>query len=490
MTDENINVNNSSENEEEKETEQTEVSAEQTVPAEEPQQVEPAAEPTQTAEPSYVYYWNGSAEPQSEKKGKKKNNGAKTFAIVMSVAFAIALLALASVLVFLPGSTAGNYGELSVRELAEIGKPYTVAIEVSGNSSVDKSFFSGIGSGFFMTENGYIITNYHVVEDATSIVVYTYNDGGEPNTYSGSFVGGDKTLDVALIRINPNGNEKFPVAPLGNSDEVHTGDPVVAIGTPDDLDYAWTVTKGYVTCENRITDNFSTGAQSFIQTDASLNPGNSGGPLINGRGEVIGIIRSRVVQTVNIYDESGNVTGYTIVPADGMGFAIPINQVVRLCESYMENDMKKPILGIKGHDVTEGYMYLVEDTTMTRVFEDGNGGYIYYELINGVVTSQTVTASRIAAGTLFTAAADGFWINSVDTDSGAYGKLKRGDIITSFDGTQLSMADGDGDGIVDKSPLNAVKEMLADKTAGDVVEVKYIRDGAEQSVNIRLSHKQ
>ena len=478
MTDENINVNNPSENEEKTTADQIEE-----------QKIIPTEDLTPT-EPSYVYYWNASRDSDEGKKEKKKNNGAKTFAIVMSVAFAIALMALASVLIFLPGAAAGNYGELTTQELAAIGKPYTVAIQVTGNSSKDNSFFSGIGSGFFMTDNGYIITNYHVIDDATSITVYTYNGGNEPRIYSGSFVGGDETLDVALIRINPDGFEKFPVAPLGNSDKVKTGDSVIAIGTPDDLDYAWTVTKGYVTCEKRVTDNFSLAEQTFIQTDTSLNPGNSGGPLINAKGEVVGIIRARVVQTADTYDENGNVTGYTIVPADGMGFAIPINQVKRLCQSYMDNDMKKPILGIKGNNVQSGSSYLVEGSTMTKVFERGSGEYVYFEMVGGSLVEVKISSERIEAGTLFTAAADGFWINSVNTDSGAYGKLKRGDIITSFDGTKLSMADGNNDGVVDKDPLTAVKEILDTKTAGDTVEVKYIRDGVEQSSSISLSPKQ
>ena len=158
-----------------------------------------------------------------------------------------------------------------------------------------------LGSGFIINQDGYILTNAHVIEDGGRIVV-TLQDGRE---FKGRVIGRDDKTDVALIKIEAPG--RLPVAPLGDSDGVRAGQWVIAIGNPFGFDHS--VTAGIVSARGRfIPGNYD----DFIQTDASINPGNSGGPLIDRRGGVIGINSA-------IYTRTGS--------SMGIGFAVPINLV-------------------------------------------------------------------------------------------------------------------------------------------------------------------
>ena len=166
----------------------------------------------------------------------------------------------------------------------------------------------GMGSGFVIDKEGHILTNYHVIEGADEIVVMLESDGKEKE-YSATLIGSDSKTDIALIKINrkPGDNTEFPFLELGSSENLEVGEWVVAIGNPFGLSH--TVTVGVVSALGR-----SIGAgpyDEFIQTDASITPGNSGGPLINIDGQVIGINTAII---------SGNAGGNV-----GIGFAIPIN---------------------------------------------------------------------------------------------------------------------------------------------------------------------
>jgi len=137
-----------------------------------------------------------------------------------------------------------------------------------------------LGSGFIISKDGYILTNYHVIKDADEISVSLVNK----EKFDAKVIGKDKTTDIALIKINPQ-KKDLPVLVLGDSDKIDVGDWVIAIGNPFGLGH--TVTQGIVSAKERII-----GAgpyDNFIQTDAAINPGNSGGPLINLKGEVVGI---------------------------------------------------------------------------------------------------------------------------------------------------------------------------------------------------------
>ncbi len=194
---------------------------------------------------------------------------------------------------------------------------------VAINSTVQTASYYGVsegtsaGSGFILTEDGYIITNYHVVEDATSIQVVTY-DGTE---YDARLVGYDSSNDLAVLDIEAEG---LSTAPLGDSADLNIGDMVVAIGNPLGT-LAATQTVGYVSGIDREVSTGGLTTISMIQTDAAINPGNSGGPLFNMQGEVIGITTAKYSGTTN--------SGATI---EGIGFAIPIDDVANLINDLID----------------------------------------------------------------------------------------------------------------------------------------------------------
>ncbi len=172
-----------------------------------------------------------------------------------------------------------------------------------------------LGSGVIVDKRGYILTNNHVVEEATKIQVRLDDDR---KTYTAKVIGTDVETDLALIKIE--GDKDFPVARLGNSDAVQVGDWVLAFGSPFGLQA--TVTAGIVSAKDRVNIPGSQQFQRFIQTDAAINPGNSGGPLVNMAGEVIGI-------NTAIYTSS---RGY-----DGVGFALPSNMAINVYNQLIKS---------------------------------------------------------------------------------------------------------------------------------------------------------
>ena len=183
----------------------------------------------------------------------------------------------------------------------------------------------GYGSGVIISKDGYIITNNHVVDQATEVSV-TLNDNRE---FTAKVVGTDPTSDIALLKIDGN---DFPYIPFGNSDALKVGEWVLAVGNPFNL--TSTVTAGIVSAKNRgniVGDD--QGIQSFIQIDAAVNPGNSGGALVNTRGELVGI-------NTAIYSQTGNFTGYA--------FAIPISTAGKVAADLKEyGSVQRAVLGIQ-----------------------------------------------------------------------------------------------------------------------------------------------
>ncbi len=188
----------------------------------------------------------------------------------------------------------------------------------------------GLGSGFIISQDGYILTNNHVVGDADKITV-RLNDGRE---FKAKTIGTDPNSDVALIKID--GSKNLPVLPLGDSDALEVGEWVMAIGNPFGLSH--TLTVGVVSAKGRNSVGIND-YEDFIQTDAAINPGNSGGPLINMKGEAIGI-------NTAIYSRSG---GYM-----GIGFAIPINMVKIIKKQLIKTGrVTRGYLGVTIQDLTE-----------------------------------------------------------------------------------------------------------------------------------------
>lgn len=216
-----------------------------------------------------------------------------------------------------------NDSTLSITEAFEKVAPAVVTVSTKGVTS--NGFFQqqyeGVGSGFIINEDGYILTNYHVIEGASEISV-TLSDN---TNVAAKVVNYDENQDVAMLKIT-DADVKVPaVVELGNSDELKQGESVIAIGTPLSSNLSQTVTNGIVSALNRNVETESGVMQNLIQTDASINPGNSGGPLVNTRGQVVGI---------NTMKATGDDT-------EGIGFAIPINDISDKIES-----LSKPILNL------------------------------------------------------------------------------------------------------------------------------------------------
>lgn len=187
---------------------------------------------------------------------------------------------------------------------------------------------TGIGTGFLITQDGYIITNQHVVNNAESVSVTMT---GQKDKIPATVVGQDYELDLAVLKIS---GSNYPTLPLGDSDKMRVGDGVIAIGEPYGLDH--TVTTGVVSAKGRPITIEDRNYKNLIQTDAAINPGNSGGPLLNLQGEVIAINTA-----VN-------------ASAQGIGFAIPINTAQGVLQQLMKGEkVIRPYMGIRMTDVTD-----------------------------------------------------------------------------------------------------------------------------------------
>ncbi|MEJ2216480.1 MAG: Do family serine endopeptidase [Gemmatimonadota bacterium] len=195
----------------------------------------------------------------------------------------------------------------------------------------------GAGSGFIYTKDGYIITNRHVVANATDVQV-TLLDG---RVFTAKVVGADPNTDIAVIKIDPKDGKPLPVSHIGNSDDLQVGDWVLALGNP--LGLQFTVTAGIVSAKGRsigILQNQGNGngqpnqsaLEAYIQTDASINPGNSGGPLVNLLGQVVGI-NSAIISSTGEYA--------------GQGFAIPVDLAIRVAKDLIKyGHVRRPRLGV------------------------------------------------------------------------------------------------------------------------------------------------
>lgn len=236
----------------------------------------------------------------------------------------------------IPQITNPNLDLSPVVEIAEQVGPAVVGVS---NRGIVRDFFGrtsveerGSGSGVIIDERGYIVTNHHVIDGATEILVSLADD----SVVEAQLVGSDSRTDLAVLKIDPKG-KKLPVAVLGDSTKLKTGELVVAIGNPLGIEFARSVTMGVVSATQR---TLTIGEEQFslIQTDAAINPGNSGGALVNSRGEVIGINSAKLV----------------ISGVEGMGFAIPISNAKPIIEELIEKGyVSRPYLGIFGTEVDE-----------------------------------------------------------------------------------------------------------------------------------------
>ena len=296
---------------------------------------------------------------------------------------------------------------------ANVNSVVSINTTISGGTNIfgQVTESASSGSGFILTEDGFIVTNYHVVEDANTIKITLYNG----DTYDATYIGGDEDYDIAVIKIEAS---DLQCVTLGNSEQLNVGDRVLAVGNPLG-ELTFSMSGGMVSSVNR-TINVSGTPFNMIQTDASINPGNSGGPLFNQYGEVVGIV-------------SAKYSSYASQSVEGLGFAIPINDVIAMIEDIMTNGFvtNKPYLGITGGSMNE---------QMAAQYR--------YNITKGV------------------------FVYSVE-EGGAAAKagLKLGDVITKIDDNEItSMED-----------LTKVKKQYS---AGDTATFTIYRDGASTTVEL------
>ena len=235
--------------------------------------------------------------------------------------------------------TNGNYGE-TVGEVTGIERSYEYSLidifEKSEASIVQVSVVrgesdGGMGSGFVYSDEGYVITNQHVVQDAERVMI-TFLDG---EAYIGNVIGTDRDLDIAVVKVEPTNTYLHPIK-IGDSSKLKVGEKIAAIGNPFGL--SGSMTSGIVSQMGRLLPQ-ETGYSipDVIQTDAAINPGNSGGPLINMKGEVVGI-------NTAIQSATGEFSG--------IGFAVPANTVKKVVPVLIQDgEFKHPWMGISGTDV-------------------------------------------------------------------------------------------------------------------------------------------
>ena len=307
-----------------------------------------------------------------------------------------------------PTSASEDAGALSLQEIYRRCSGSVVSI-ISVTQSGKAS-----GTGIIMSADGYIITNHHVIENAQAVSVLTNDD----KEYTAAIVGSDETSDLAVLKIEASG---LQAAEFGDSSVLQVGDSVVAIGDPLGVTLRGTMTDGIISAINRdLTVNDRT--MNLIQTNAALNNGNSGGPLINCYGQVIGI---NTMKMSNFYSSSTTV--------EGIGFAIPIDTAKPIIDELIEKGYVsgRPAIGIDGETLPATYR-------------------IYYRLPEGIYVTRVYASS----------------------DAAAKG-ISEGDIITAINGIDVTTME----------QLNRVKNQF---TAGQTVTLTIYRGGVSYDVEIIL----
>ena len=299
-------------------------------------------------------------------------------------------------------------GEMSLQEIYETNIPAVVSISAATGSG------SSTGTGVVLSANGYLVTNYHVIRQALAINV-TLTDERELRA---TLVGEDPVSDLAVLRVDA---EDLTPAQFGDSDGVRVGDSVVAIGDPLGVELRGTMTDGIVSAISRDVQ-VDGRVMNLIQTNAALNNGNSGGPLINCYGQVIGI---NTMKMSNFYSSSTTV--------EGIGFAIPIDTAKPIIDELIEKGYVsgRPAIGIDGETLPATYR-------------------IYYRLPEGIYVTRVYASS----------------------DAAAKG-ISEGDIITAINGIDVTTME----------QLNRVKNQF---TAGQTVTLTIYRSGSSYDVEIIL----
>lgn len=279
----------------------------------------------------------------------------------------------------------------------------------------------GFGSGVIISKDGYIVTNNHVIEKA-DIISVKLNDGRE---FKGRVIGADPSTDLALVKIE---GDDLPTIPVGNSDNLKIGEWVLAVGNPFNM--TSTVTAGIVSAKARSLGVYNKGVESFIQTDAAINQGNSGGALVNAKGELVGI-------NSVLYSPTGSYSGY--------GFAIPTSIMTKVVTDLKEyGTVQRAMLGISCRPIDNDGQML--DEAMKKKAEE-------------------------------LGATEGVWVAEVLENGSASGVLQVDDVIIGINNKRVKN-------------FASLQEELAKYRPGDKVTVKVLRDKKEKTLEMTLKNEQ
>ncbi|MBR1927618.1 MAG: trypsin-like peptidase domain-containing protein, partial [Bacteroidales bacterium] len=296
-----------------------------------------------------------------------------------------------------------------------------------GESVPQSRQVQGSGSGVIIRPDGYIVTNNHVVANATKIQVTLNNN----KTYDATVIGTDPATDVALVKIDAEG---LPTLPFGDSDLLRLGEWVLAVGSPMGYQLRGTITAGIVSAKGRQMghdprEKSTLQIESFIQTDAAVNPGNSGGALVNKTGELVGINTAIVSQT-------GSYSGYS--------FAVPVNIVKKIVGDLIDfGSVKRAVLGIQMSDLTEALAKNLK-----------------YDSTDDMLKKMKLSSL------------DGVYINEV-VKGGSADKagVQKGDVLVSIDGSKMKNG-------------SAVQVKVNSYHPGDKAKLIVIRDGKEKNIEV------
>ena len=394
---------------------------------------------------SYIPQYSHVPTPPEEPKKKKSRKGLRTVALVLCCALVGGGAGVGGAAVYnaatreeKPQSVTTIYQNttdptavkvqqadgLTPMSLSEIYAAYADAcVCITITATVQQGWYqyesTGAGSGFIISEDGYIVTNYHVIDGANSITV-TLNDGSQ---HEAKFVGGEETNDVAVLKID--GISGLTTVVLGDSDDLVVGETVCTIGNALGT-LSFSQTSGGVSATDRSVTMSDGAVINMIQTDCTINSGNSGGPLFDSYGRVVGITSAK-------YSNNGDSSSASI---EGIGFAIPINDVIDIVTDYMQYGYVtgRPYMGIACAEVTAQYQ---------QVFGWPAGVYV----------------------------------NSVESGSCSEAAgIKQGDIITKIDDTDIT-------GL---SQLTSVKNSYK---AGETVEITLFRSGEYLTVRLTFDEQ-
>ncbi len=393
--------------------------------------------------------------PKRRRRGRRHTTRAlireSNVAIILSAVSVILLVALTALLSLgiLPAGNRMVYVSVSNLGSVESASGYASPelLEEFKNSvviiDVTTSIGGGTGSGIILSQDGYIVTNYHVISGAKKISVAFY---GKSEKLSAEVVGYSERDDIAVIKVDAVG---LRPATFANSANCRTGEIVYAVGAPEGSDFGWSVTSGIISEPVRevkiyASDYVLEKKMYLLQTDAAVNPGNSGGPLINVRGEVVGII------TLKRSD------------AAGIGFALPSSGSLELVEAIIEKgnidgvissvSKSRPLIGITGVGLEAG---------------------VWYEQTSDGVRVVTEAFAQAHPSLCISTEVAGVYVTSLNPKLDASNYLVEGDVITHVNGTEVYIT-------------YDIMDVVNSFDGGDTVKVTFVRDGESYTVDITL----